>query len=128
MDVAAKPGPIKDLAVRIADGNLWLIPAGAPATQAEEPGASDRLRSQMSELGKEFDYILIDAPPIQSSADAVLLGQVAEGVILVVEANSTRREAARRAMQTLEGANVRLLGVILNNRTFPIPEALYRRL
>jgi Mrp family chromosome partitioning ATPase len=128
LDAAARPGPIKDLAVRIADGNLWLVPAGAPATQVEEPVASDRLRSQISELEKEFDYILIDAPPIHSSADAVLLGQMAEGVILVVEANSTRREAARRAMQTLERANVKLLGVILNNRTFPIPEALYRRL
>jgi Mrp family chromosome partitioning ATPase len=127
-DAAAKPGPIKDLAVRIAGGNLWLVPAGAPAAEADEPAASDRLRSRMSELDKEFDYILIDAPPIHSSADAVLLGQMAEGVILVIEANSTRREAARMAMQTLEGANVRLLGVILNNRTFPIPEALYRRL
>jgi protein-tyrosine kinase len=127
-DAAAKPGPIKDLAVRIAGGNLWLVSAGAPAAPAEEQVASDQLRSRISELDKEFDYILIDAPPVHSSADAVLLGQMAQGVILVIEANSTRREAARRAKQTLEGANVKLLGAILNNRMFPIPEALYRRL
>jgi Mrp family chromosome partitioning ATPase len=82
----------------------------------------------MMELSKEFDYVLIDAPPVSSYADAVLLGQMADGVILVVEANSTRRGTARMVKETFEGAKVRLLGAILNNRTFPIPEALYRKL
>jgi protein-tyrosine kinase len=53
---------------------------------------------------------------------------MADGVILVVEANSTRREMARTAKETFDDANVKLLGAILNNRTFPIPEALYRKL
>ena len=87
-----------------------------------------RLRSRMAELREEFDYVLIDAPPVCSYADAVLLGQLADGVILVVEANSTRRDTARMAKETIEGAKVRLLGAVLNNRTFPIPEALYRKL
>jgi Mrp family chromosome partitioning ATPase len=82
----------------------------------------------MAELREKFDYVLIDAPPISSYVDAVLLGQIADGVILVVEANSTRRETARMVKETFEGANVKLLGAILNNRTFPIPEALYRKL
>jgi succinoglycan biosynthesis transport protein ExoP len=82
----------------------------------------------MRELREEFDYVLIDAPPLSSCSDAVLLGQMTDGVILVVEANSTRRETARTAKETFEGANVKLLGAILNNRTFPIPEVLYRKL
>ena len=53
---------------------------------------------------------------------------MADGVVLVIEANSTRREAARMAKETFESANVKLLGAILNNRTFPIPESLYRKL
>jgi Mrp family chromosome partitioning ATPase len=126
-DVAVNSGKIKDLAVRIAGGNLWLVPAGSPATQAQGQLVSDRLRFQISELRREFEYILIDAPPIHSSADAVLLGQMAEGVILIVEANSTRREAARMAKETFENANVRLLGAILSDRRFPIPDSLYRK-
>ena len=82
----------------------------------------------MDKLKEEFGFILIDAPPVSSGADAVLLGQMTDGVILVVEANSTRREMARTAKETFEGANVKVLGAILNNRTFPIPEALYRNL
>jgi Mrp family chromosome partitioning ATPase len=127
-EAATKPGPIKDFAVRIVGGNLWLMPPGSLAAEAQGLFASDRLRSRMGELRKEFNYVLIDTPPVSSYSDAVLLGQLADGVILVVEANSTRREAARIAKETFEGANVKLLGAILNNRTFPIPEVLYRKL
>lgn len=127
-DATVKPGPIKDFAVRIAGGNLWLVPAGPPVAEAQGSFASDRLRSRMVELREEFDYVLIDAPPVSSYADAVLLGQMADGVILVVEANSTRRQTTRIAKEAFEDAKVKLLGAILNNRTFPIPERLYRKL
>jgi Mrp family chromosome partitioning ATPase len=128
IDATVKPGPIKDFTVRIAGGNLWLLPSGSSAAEAQGLFASDRLRSRVGELREEFDYILIDAPAVGSNADAVILGQMVDGVVLVVEANSTRRETARMAKETFENAKVRLLGAILNNRTFPIPDALYRKL
>jgi Mrp family chromosome partitioning ATPase len=56
------------------------------------------------------------------------LGQVADAAILVIEANSTRRLTARNAKETFDAAGVRLLGTVLHNRSFPIPEKLYRRL
>jgi capsular exopolysaccharide synthesis family protein len=127
-DATGKPGPIKNFTVGTASRNLWLVPAGSLAAEAHGLIASDQLRSRMRELREEFDYVLIDAPPLSSCSDAVLLGQMTDGVILVVEANSTRRETARTAKETFEGANVKLLGAILNNRTFPIPEVLYRKL
>ncbi len=80
------------------------------------------------ELRSEFDYVLIDAPPVNLYADAIILGGLADGAILVLESDVTRREAARKAKETLEGAEVRLLGAILNKRTFPIPESIYRKL
>jgi len=46
----------------------------------------------------------------------------------VIEANRTRRLTARKAKETLDAAGVRLLGTVLNNRTFAIPEAIYRKL
>jgi protein-tyrosine kinase len=127
-DATVKPGPIKDFTVRIAGGNLWLLPSGSSAAEAQGLFASDRLRSRLGELAEEFEFVLIDAPAVGSSSDAVLLGQMADGVVLVLEANSTRRETARMAKESLESANVKLLGAVLNNRTFPIPEALYRKL
>jgi Mrp family chromosome partitioning ATPase len=60
-------------------------------------------------------------------ADAMALGKLADGLVLVLEANSTRREAAMRVTESLSQAQIRVLGAVLNKRTFPIPESLYRR-
>lgn len=119
--------PVKDFVVRTNYKNLWLMPPGSPAAPSNLLLA-DRLRARMMELKDEFDYVLIDAPPVTASPNAVVLGQVADGVILILEANSTRRETARVVKETFERASVRLLGAVLNNRTFPIPETLYRKL
>jgi Mrp family chromosome partitioning ATPase len=56
------------------------------------------------------------------------LGGFTDGVVLVLKAHSSRRETARSAVHDLAAANVRTLGAVLNQRTFPIPEKLYRRL
>ncbi len=121
-------GPIRDFAQRLPWGNLWLIPSGSVASDPYTLLNSDRLRSRLAELRREFDHILIDAPPVSLYTDAMVLGRVAGRVILVLESNSTRREVARKAKESLEAANVKVLGAILNRRTFPIPEAIYRKL
>src|SRR5512146_2940116 len=108
--------------------NLWLI-SGHPAAENGGVTASlEQVRSQIKDLPTEFAYVVINAPPVCLYNDAVLLGQRADGIVLVLEANSTRRVAARKAKQALEMANVRVLGTVLNNRTFPIPEKIYRLL
>jgi Mrp family chromosome partitioning ATPase len=111
---------IRNFAVRIAGGgNLWLVPSGSRGVEGSSLFTSNRLRYRMQELKEEFDYVLVDAPPVGSCGDAVLLGQVSDGIVLVVEANSTRRETARKAKESFESANVKLLGAILNNSTLP---------
>jgi Mrp family chromosome partitioning ATPase len=108
--------------------NLWLISGHLAATNGGVTASLEQVRSQIKELPPEFAYVVINAPPVGLYSDAALLGQWANGVVLVLEANSTRRVAARKAKETLEAANVRLLGMVLNNRTFPIPEKIYRML
>lgn len=127
-DAIVDSQPIKDFAVPIPGGNLWLIPSGSPGFETASQFASDRFRARVEEMEDQFDCVLITAPQVSSSAEAVLLGRMSDGVILVVEAHSTRREAALLAKETLERANIKLLGAILNNRTFPIPKAVYRKL
>jgi len=59
---------------------------------------------------------------------AMMFGGLLDGVVLVIKANSSRRDSARDAVQELRSANVRVLGAVLNKRTFPIPERIYKRL
>lgn len=127
-DAVYQSGPVRDFAHQLNGGNLWVITCGSKTTDPHSLLASDGLRSRLAELRAEFDYVLVDGPPVNLYADTALLGKLADGVVLVVQANSTHREAARKAKESLESANVRLLGVVLNKRTFPIPEFLYRKI
>ena len=111
---------------RVTD-NLWLASRDSLTTNGGVP-TLDQMRQKIKDMGDEFSFIVINAPPIGLYSDATLLGQVANGVVLVLEAHSTRRSAARRATLALEAANVQVLGTVLNNRTFPIPEKIYHRL
>lgn len=75
-----------------------------------------------------FDYILIDCPSPAASSDATTLAPLIDGVSIVVKAAQTRREQIRRVRQIIESAGGNLLGFVLNQRRYPIPGWLYRRL
>lgn len=127
-DISPQPeyGTTQRFLRRVA-GNLWLVCSNSVPTNGGAP-TLDQLRVCIRDLGDEFAYVVINAPPVGLYGDAAFLGQMADGVVLVLEANSTRRVTARKAKQALETANVRVLGTVLNNRTFPIPGKIYRRL
>jgi Mrp family chromosome partitioning ATPase len=108
--------------------NLWLAGAGLLTGGGGSFLALDELKERLSQLRGEFEYLLIDVAGANVRGDAAVLGQATDAAILVVEANGTRRVAALKAKETLDAANVRLLGTVLHNRTFPIPEQLYRKL
>lgn len=127
-DGLLQPGPIRTVARRIADGNLWLLPCGTRTVSPRSLATMDRLTLRLSELRGEFEYVLIHAAAADKYSDASVLGRLADGVILVVEANSTPRETVQKTKQSLDSAEIRLLGAVLNNRTFPIPQAIYSRL
>lgn len=109
--------------------NLWLTaiePSNPIHSGVLAPAC--QLKQRLAELSRAFEFVLIDAPDANIRGDAAVLGQVADAAILVIEANSTRKAAAMNAKKSLQAMNVRLLGTVLNNRTFPIPEQLYRKL
>jgi Mrp family chromosome partitioning ATPase len=122
----AEYGTIPKFTQRVTD-NLSVL-SGESITTDGGARTLDQLQSIVRDLSGHFTYWVISAAPIGLFSDATLLGQMADGVVLVLEANSTRRAAARKAKQSLEDANVRVLGVVLNGRTYPIPETIYRRL
>lgn len=127
-EAATKSGSVLEFARQLPGTNLWFMPAGSMGSKRQVLLNPEGVNARIAELREQFDHVLISAPSLNSSADSILLGQRSDGVVLVLEANSTRREAARKVKENLEAANVQLLGVVFNNRTFPVPESLYRRL
>ena len=127
-DSLQQAGPIRKFASALNDTNLWLLSCGAEVSNWQNLLCSDRSRQRLHELHQEFDYVLIDTPPMSQSSAARMLGSGTDGAVLVLKANSSRREVARKAMDDLKAANVILLGAVLNQRTFPIPSPIYNRL
>jgi len=108
--------------------NLWLLGWGSTADSAQAPLAMDRLRTVLRDLRKQFDHIIVDAGALDRGTDGIVLSSLADGAVLVLKANSSRKDSARKALQEFQAANVPVLGVVLNRRSFPIPEAIYKRL
>jgi Mrp family chromosome partitioning ATPase len=127
-EATVQSGPIQNFAQQITEPYLWMMPSGKAAAQMRFPAMADGLRVRMEELRNVFRYVVIHSGPLRLETGAMLLSRWTDGVVLVVEANATRRDAARRVKEILDAAGVSLLGVVLNNRTFPVPEAIYRRL
>jgi len=119
--------PIKVRSAQMAL-NLWRVPKDGLGEYSKESGAGHHWLSCLAELRNEFEYAVIHGPPAAVSSEAALLGQMTDGIILVLGAHSTRRATARKIKETLEAAQSRILGTVLSERTFPMPERIYRRL
>ena len=81
-----------------------------------------------SSLSTRFDYVIIDAGRTLGQVEAALLAPSVDGTVLVVRANHTKREVMAKAESEIRSHGGRVVGSILNRRTFPIPDAVYRRL
>jgi hypothetical protein len=118
---------IKSLSTQAAI-NLWHVPEFAMDLCGEESGTGAYWLSCLAELRNEFEYSVIHGPVAGISSEAAVLGQLTDGIILVLGAHSTRRATACKIKETLESAQARILGTVLSERTFPVPEWIYRRL
>ena len=113
---------------RQISSKLWRVPINVFLGEGENILSPVWLGSRLRELRLEFDYTVLHGPPAGLCSEAALLGHLSDGIVLVLEANSTRRVAAQKVKQTLQATNARLLGTVLNQRTFPIPEGIYKKL
>ena len=103
--------------------NLWLVPI-----EENKQCSTTFLRAYLGEVRREFEYSIVQSPAAGESNQAAAMAQFADGIVLVLSAQRTRRAAALKIKQALAEAQVRLLGAVLSDREFPLPEALYRRL
>lgn len=93
---------------------LDVITAGALPPAPVELLASSAMEEVLKEARNRYDKILIDAPPILSVTDAAVLNRLVDGVILVVAANETKKEAIKQAKKSLDRVEAKVLGVLIS--------------
>jgi Mrp family chromosome partitioning ATPase len=120
-DESAGRGSPESLAMRLEELNFSVIPAGSAQATAIDLDMIDGL---LSRLRSQFDFIVVDGPPVNSYADASVLATKVDGVILVVQADKTPVVEAENAKRQLGKVGARILGVVLNRRRSYIPAFL----
>lgn len=127
-DALLRDEPITSFVKPLPQENLWLLSAGKLGEDSPELFSSTAFHERVLELRQQFEFVIIDAPPLTQYSDAVAVGQRSDGLVLILEAHSTRREAASAITDNLRSADIPILAAVLNKRTFPIPEQIYKRI
>jgi protein-tyrosine kinase len=92
--------------------NLSLLPSGPIPPNSSELLSSEAMLRMVDELKKRYQLIIIDSPPVNIVADTPIVSSLADGVLMVVSAGSTRRKDLTKALDALEYANI--IGFVMN--------------
>ncbi|HLK50440.1 MAG TPA: polysaccharide biosynthesis tyrosine autokinase [Bryobacteraceae bacterium] len=107
--------PKSELGLPTPFPNLSILPNGRQARNIAQQINSPRLLDLLDRLRQEFDFVVIDAPPVLPVADARILGGIADGVVLVLRSGVTDRESALEALECLRTNGAAILGTVLND-------------
>lgn len=94
--------------------NLTIITAGKIPPNPSEMLSSRAMTAFIKEMKKEFKYIILDTPPLQAVTDAQVLSTKADGVLLVVRAGSTKRDAVLNSVDLIKKVKGKVIGMVLN--------------
>ncbi len=127
-DILQQDRPVEN-ALRQVDNLPWYMSA---LCNGERGGAEifepARMEDLLETLRERFDYVLLDAPPVSMSPVGLTLAGLADGVVLIVEAEKTRWPVAAGTRDQIVKHGGKVLGIALNKRKYHIPEGIYRRL
>ena len=99
--------------------NLKLIPTGAPPPNPAEILTSRRLTEFLGRVRQEFDYVLVDTPPMGLVSEAAALAANGDGVLLVLDSQHTRKGSLRQALRRLRSVGANVLGTVMNKYEAP---------
>jgi hypothetical protein len=120
------PSPIRAEATWPIAPHLWMVPRQSWLQDACGQRITDQDLSRLRELTTEFDFSILWCAPVSWLTASI--GRACDGLVLVLTANKTRRLVASQVKDQLSKAQVPLLGTVLAERRFPVPQGLYRSL
>lgn len=127
-DVLAGKIKLNDALFHLDMENLTFMMSGEVPENPAELLSSDDMQHFISTMRNRFDFVIIDTPPIISVTDASILGAYVDGVVMVIQAGRTQRGIVKRAEELLEQSHSKILGHVLTNIEYHLPEYIYRYL
>ena len=118
----------QDVIFHVDADNLAFIAAGSIPHHPSELLQSQMMKQFISDTRKQFDFVIFDTPPIISVTDSGIVGSMVDGVLMVVQAGRTQRGVIKRAEELLYQSHSKILGHVLTNIEYHLPEYIYRYL
>jgi capsular exopolysaccharide synthesis family protein len=105
---------VKDVLQPFSSKGLWILGSGPIPPNPSELLGTSKMADLIKRLEGQFDYVLIDAPPLLPVTDAAVLSTVVDGALVVVGAGIVSKDQLSHALDSLEAVNGQVLGLILN--------------
>lgn len=112
VDVLNGDADIRSAISRFEDTRLYLLPARTCVKNSSMLIDSQGMKNVLERAKSDFDYVIVDSPPILPLVDMNLISRMVDGVVLVVKAGATPKDLVRKAVNSLPNKNV--TGVVLN--------------
>ena len=108
---------VSDAVQRSVVPNLYVMTSGPKSPNPSELLGSTRMDQLVRELRADYDFVIFDMPPIVAVTDAQVVASKADGTMLVVRENVTRKDSLQKARELLSMVNANVLGAVFNGST-----------
>ncbi|MCS1411535.1 MAG: Tyrosine-protein kinase YwqD [Verrucomicrobia subdivision 3 bacterium] len=105
--------------------SLDIICSGTVPTSPSELVGSEEMKSFIAEVRKKYDRIILDCPPVSAVSDPLVIASLCDSAIMVIKFNKIRRDHARRSVQRVQDAGVKIIGAIINDIDFEGRDSYY---
>lgn len=121
-DALLNTEPLAACVRNVSAKNLWVMPSGTHPHGLGAGVTREKSERLTTELSESFDYVLIDVPPLEPYGHSAMFARAADGVVIVVAAERSHREAASRVRDLTVAGDLCVLGAVLNQSRSHIPE------
>lgn len=97
------------------EDSLDILLSGPIPPNPSELISSNAMKNLIAELDEIYDYVIIDTPPVGIITDAAILSTVADGVLLIVRTEKTKKDVIRNAIGNIKKVNGKILGTVLTH-------------
>lgn len=113
-DVLTRNGVVADIVRPGPIPGLFALTSGASPENPAELMGCEEMRTLLRDLSGAYDWVIVDAPPVGGMADALIIGGLVDGIVLVVEGDRTTKAVATDGVAQLTSVGGRVLGAIIN--------------
>jgi len=105
---------LSDVVLHTDITNMDIIFSGSHCPNPAELLNHSRFNNMISKLREEYDYVIIDTPPLGSVIDSAIVAKISDGAVIVIEANAISYRFAQNVKEQLEKSNCKILGAVIN--------------